>query len=59
MEGNWQDSALLEPYIAALIDKRDGTFWAARGKKYAADAGEGLPFWAARGKKGNQIADGY
>lgn len=53
LDGNWQDSVLVEPYN--IVDKRDGSavpFWAARGKKYAAESGDGLPFWAARGKKG-------
>jgi hypothetical protein len=43
----------MEPFIATLFDKRDGTFWAARGKKYSADGGDGVPFWATRGKKGD------
>lgn len=46
---------LVEPWITTLVDKRDASavpFWAARGKKYAAETGDGLPFWAARGKKG-------
>lgn len=58
MDGNWQDSVLVEPYLEELLDKRDGNFWAARGKKYAADSDEEMPFWAARGKKGNYMVNG-
>lgn len=58
LDENWQDSVIVEPLIAALVDKRDGSvvpFWAARGKKYAVESGDGLPFWAARGKKGKHL----
>lgn len=51
---DWGDA--IDPYLAAIIDKRDGSmvpFWAARGKKFALESPEGMPFWAARGKKGN------
>ncbi|XP_057375797.1 uncharacterized protein LOC130696717 isoform X3 [Daphnia carinata] len=44
LDGSWPDSVLVEPFVAAIFDKRDGTFWAAR------DDLE-VPFWAARGKR--------
>ena len=57
MIDNWEDTAVLvDPFTASLLAKRDGSgkpFWAARGKKYAAEGSDGTPFWAARGKKGN------
>lgn len=57
-ENDWADSIVMDPYVAAIIDKRDGSvvpFWAARGKKFALEPPEAMPFWAARGKKGNLI----